>query len=154
MEAQAADLGLQVMARPVSWGRDGQQTFLQSCTWAENLLWTVAELWEVVRWLPNVREAQKESDKLVPNTACRGPTVHGQTAKNSLNATQRRADNAEEWKLARERTSRRKRPPPRPEMPLQNHFTALQTEEERPVTSGQTLQPSSPICSPYNNQCN
>ena len=28
----------------------------------------------------------------------------------------------------------------KPEVPLQNCFTALQTEEERPVTSGETLE--------------
>ncbi|PKU42353.1 rna-directed dna polymerase from mobile element jockey-like [Limosa lapponica baueri] len=38
------------------------------------------------------------------------------------------------------RTSRRKRLPPKPEVPLQNHFTTLQTEEERPVISGDMLE--------------
>ena len=52
----------------------------------------------------------------------------------------RGANNAEEWKLAMARTSRRKRLPPKPEVPLQNCFTALQTEEERRVTSGETLE--------------
>ena len=31
---------------------------------------------------------------------------------------------------------------PTPEVPLQNHFTSLQTEEESPITSGETLEPS------------
>lgn len=37
------------------------------------------------------------------------------------------------------RTSRRKRLAPKPEVPLQNRFTALQMEEERPVTSGKSM---------------
>jgi len=45
------------------------------------------------------------------------------------------------WKLATAKTSRRKRLPPNPEVPLQNRFTALWTEEERPVTSGEMLEP-------------
>lgn len=48
--------------------------------------------------------------------------------------------NAEEWKLAMERTCKRKRIPPKPEMPLQNSFSALQTDERRPFISGQTLE--------------
>ena len=63
----------------------------------------------------------------------------------------RGASNAEEWKLAMARTSRRKRLPLKPEMPLQNRFTALQTEEERPITSGETLELSK--AASYN-QCN
>jgi len=31
-------------------------------------------------------------------------------------------------------------PPPQPEVSWQNHFTTLQTEEERPITSGETLE--------------
>ena len=50
------------------------------------------------------------------------------------------ANNAEEWKLSTVRTSRRKRLPLKPEAPLQNRSTALQTEEERPVTSGEALE--------------
>lgn len=46
-----------------------------------------------------------------------------------------RGNNAEERMLAMARTCRRKSLPPEPGVPLQNHFTALQTEEERPVTS-------------------
>ena len=52
----------------------------------------------------------------------------------------RGTNNAEKWKLARARTCRKKRLPLKPEVPLQNYFTALQTEEERPVTSGETLE--------------
>lgn len=33
----------------------------------------------------------------------------------------------------------------KPEMPLQNPFTALQTEEERPVTSGEMLRLSNAV---------
>ena len=38
------------------------------------------------------------------------------------------------------RISRKKRLPPKPEVSLQNHFTTLQTEEERPITSRETLE--------------
>jgi len=54
----------------------------------------------------------------------------------------RGGNNAEEWKLARARPSRRKRLPSKPEVPLQNCFTALQTEKERPIKSGEMLEPS------------
>ena len=57
----------------------------------------------------------------------------------------REANNAEEWKLAMARTCRRKRLPPRPEVPLQNLSPALQTEKERPVTSGETLELSKAV---------
>jgi len=40
------------------------------------------------------------------------------------------------------RTSRRKRLPSKPEVSLQNRFAAQQTEEERPITSGEMLEPS------------
>lgn len=42
-------------------------------------------------------------------------------------------------KLAKTRTSRRKKLPLKSEVPLQNCFTTLQTEEERPITSGGML---------------
>ncbi|PKU49566.1 rna-directed dna polymerase from mobile element jockey-like [Limosa lapponica baueri] len=48
--------------------------------------------------------------------------------------------NAEEWKLVTARTSRRNRLALKPEVPLQNHFTTLQTEEVRPVTPGEILE--------------
>jgi len=48
----------------------------------------------------------------------------------------RGANDVEEWKLAAARTSRRKWL----EVPLQNHFNALQTEEERPITSAEPLE--------------
>lgn len=51
----------------------------------------------------------------------------------------REVSKAEEWQLAMTRTSRRKRLAPKPEVPLQNRFTALQMEEERPVTSGKSM---------------
>ena len=50
------------------------------------------------------------------------------------------ANNAEEWTVAKARTSRRKRLPPKPEVPLQNRFTTLQAEEESPVTPGEVLE--------------
>jgi len=50
--------------------------------------------------------------------------------------------NSEEWKLARTRASSKRTVPSMPEVPLRNGFTALRTEEERPVTSGEMLEPS------------
>jgi len=44
--------------------------------------------------------------------------------------------------LCNTKTSSRKRLPPKPEVRLQNCFTALQTEKERPVTSGEMLETS------------
>ncbi|XP_009459886.1 PREDICTED: cadherin-like protein 26 [Nipponia nippon] len=52
----------------------------------------------------------------------------------------RGTNNAEEWKLATARTSRRKRLSPKAEVLLQNRFSALQTEEEGPDTSGEPLE--------------
>jgi len=107
----------------------------------EDLLHQVPELLEAVRRLQNIREAGKEIRQLVPSTVCSGLAAHGQTAKNSSTGTHRReGGSAEEWKLASARTIRRKTLPPKPEMPLPNHFTVLQAEDGRPTTSGETLE--------------
>ena len=47
------------MSRPFSWGRDRQQTYLQSCAQKEDIPQQVAELQEVARRLHNVREADE-----------------------------------------------------------------------------------------------
>lgn len=80
---------------------------------------------------------------MVPSAVCSGPTAHGQTAKNTPTATYRRergGNNAEKLKLATTRVRRRKRLSLKPEISLQNCLTILHTEEERLVTSGETLE--------------
>ena len=101
----------------------------------------VPELQEAVRRLHNIRKAEKElagSKRSLQWT--HSPRPNSQKLPHWHTQKGRRANNAEEWKLAMARTCRRKRLPPKPEVPLQNRFTALQTEE-RPVTSGEALEP-------------
>lgn len=60
------------------------------------------------------------------------PAVDAQpTAKSSSTSPHRSkgGNNAGEWKHPTARTCRRKRFPPKPEVPLQNYFTALQTKD-------------------------
>lgn len=61
-------------------------------------------------------------------------------AKNSPISTNREACNAEEWKTGIIRTIRRKRVPLKLEVPLQNCFALLHTEEEGPVTLVEMLE--------------
>ncbi|KAM6037296.1 optineurin-like [Chlamydotis macqueenii] len=91
----------------------GSSPACKRCAHVEDLLPQGAELQEVVRRLCSIREACTEGKE---------------------------ANDVEEWKLAMARTSRRKRLPPKPEVPLQNRFTSLQTKEERPSTSGEMLE--------------
>ena len=68
------------------------------------------------------------------------PQPNSQKLPHQHTQKRREANNAEEWKLATARTSRSKRLAPKSEVPLQNCFTTLGTEEERSVTSGETLE--------------
>ena len=108
----------------------------------EDLLQQVAELQEAMRRLCNIREAEKELDGWFQAQSAVDPQPTAKWPKTPLLAQMegRGDNNVEEWKLAKARTCRRKRLPPKPEVPLQNHFTALQTEQERPFTSGETLE--------------
>ena len=103
----------------------------------EDLLQQVAALQEAVRRLRNIREAEKELDSWFQVQSAVDPQPKTPPPAHTEGSG---VNNLEEWKLAMARTSRRKRLPPKPEVPLQNRFTALQTEEERPVASGQTLE--------------
>lgn len=63
------------------------------------------------------------------------------TEQNKMAQTDGRgASNMKEWKVATGRTIRKKRLPPKPGVPFQNRFTALQTEEKRPIPSGEALE--------------
>lgn len=44
--------------------------------------------------------------------------------------------NYAKWKNAVRKTNRRKKPDSKPEVPLQNHFKVLQTEEEKETATG------------------
>ena len=106
----------------------------------EDLLQQVAELQEAVRRLRSIREAEKELDSWfqVQSAVDLQPTAKQPKTPPLVHTEGRGANNAEEWKFASlARTCRRKRLPLKPEVPLQNHFTTPQTEEERPVTSGE-----------------
>jgi len=82
------------------------------------------------------------------------PTAKQQNTSLLARAEEKGDANADEWKLAKARTSRRKRLFPKPEMPLQKDFTSLQTEEQRPIRRDNGAEKDSPICSPYKKQCN
>lgn len=79
--------------------------------------------------VPSIRKTERTE------TACSKQNLQGvhstQPNKNSSNSKpeERGRNNARECKLAMARTCRRKTLPPKPEMPLQNRFVALQTEE-------------------------
>lgn len=75
----------------------------------------------------------------MPSTVCSVPTAYKQLKPPpSAHTEGSGASNAEEWKLAMARTNRRKRFPL--ELEVHNCFTTLQTEEERPATSGKKLE--------------
>ena len=105
----------------------GSRPACKRCAQVEDLLQQVAELQEAVRRLRNIREAEKELDSWfqVQSAADPQPTAK-QTKTPPLAHAEgsRGTNNAEEWMVAKARTSRRKRFPPKPEVPLQNRFTA------------------------------
>ena len=122
----------------------GSRPACKRCAQVEDLLQQVAELQEVVRRLCNIREAEKLLDSWFQAQSAVDPQPTAKQPKPPpmAHTEGRGANKEEEWKLAIARTCRRKGLRLKPEAPLQNHFTALQTEEERPVTSGETLEPS------------
>lgn len=88
-----------------------------------------------------LREAEKELHSWFPGQPAVDlqPVATWPKTPPPARAEGREVSKAEEWQLAMTRTSRRKRLAPKPEVPLQNRFTALQMEEERPVTSGKSM---------------
>lgn len=79
-------------------------------------------LQQVMRTL-HIRQAEEELDSSFQAQP---------TAKTSSSSPRRRqgGNDAGKWKLPTARTCRRKRLPPKPEVPVQNCFTALQIEED------------------------
>lgn len=101
-----------------------------------------AELQEMERKLNNSREAEKELDIWFQAQSAVDPQSMAKQPKTPpvTHTEGRRGSNAEEWNLEVIRTCRRNKLPPKPEMPFQNLFANLQTEEERSITSGDTLE--------------
>lgn len=99
----------------------------------------MVEQQEVVRRLCNTREAEKQLDNWFQAQSAVDPQPKPPPLSHTEGSV---ANNSEQWKFAMARPSRRKRVPPKPEVHLQNCSTALQTEEERPVTSGEMLEVS------------
>lgn len=102
----------------------------------------VAELQEMMRRLHNIRKAEKELDIWFQVRSAANPQPRAKQPKTTpmTHTKGRGANTAEEWKLAIASPCSRKRPSLKSKVPLQNCFTALQTEEERPVLSGETLE--------------
>lgn len=90
----------------------------------------------------DIREAEKEIASLfqVHPTADPQPVARQLKAPPLAHTERRGANSAEGWKLATPSTSRRMRLLLKPEVSLQSRFIALQTREERPVTSGGMLE--------------
>ncbi|MCQ4187457.1 SGNH/GDSL hydrolase family protein [Klebsiella pneumoniae] len=111
----------------------------------EQLLRQVAELQEAVRRLRDIREAERELDTWFQAQSAPEPQhpVNQSTTPALTHDVSKQAEDATEWKAARARRSRRKKKqlPQNPEVPLQNRFAALQTEEVRPSTSGEAREP-------------
>ena len=116
----------------------GSRPACKRCAQVEDLLQQVAALQEAVRRLRSIREGEKELDSWfqVQSAVDPQPTAKQPKTPPPVHTEGRGANNAEEWKLATARTSRRKRLPLKPEVPLQNCFTALQTAKTRHVRRG------------------
>ena len=97
----------------------------------EELLQQVVELQKALRRLHGIRKPQKKLDRLfqAQSVADSQPTTTLPKTPSLAHREGKGANNAEEWKLATARTCRRKRLPLKPEVPLPNHFTVLQTQE-------------------------
>lgn len=122
--------------------RAGNRLACSPCAHPEDLLQWVSGLQETLRGLCNIKEAEKELDSWFQAQSAVNPPPMAKQPETPLvvHTEGRGSNNAEEWKLAAARTSRRERLPPKPEVLLQNRFTALQTEDERPVTSREMLE--------------
>jgi len=118
----------------------GSRPVCKRCTQVEELLQQVAELQEMMRRQCNIRETEKELHSWFQVQSAMNPQPSSQKLPHQHTQKGGGVYNAKEWKLAMARISRRKRLPLKPEMALQNHFTALQIEEQRPVTSEETLE--------------
>lgn len=117
------------LKKSFSCGTDRQQTYLQKEYTGGGPLHQVAELLELVRRLNDIREAEKE-------LACSKPFAVDPQPNSPQAHTEGRKAHNREWKLSTARTNRRKR---LPQMLLQNHSTALWTEEKGPVRSQKKL---------------
>lgn len=104
----------------------------------EDLLQKAAELQVAVRRLHNVRKAE-ELDRQFQAQHAVDPLCMAKQSKTlpMAHIQRREGNNGEEWKPAAKRICRRIRLSP--EVPLQNCFSTLQSEEEISVTSGEML---------------
>lgn len=100
----------------------------------EDLLRHVAGLLEAIRRLWSIREKQLDECK------CSLQWTKQPKTPPAAHTEGRGTNKPQEWKLARPRTYRKKKLPPKPEVPFQNCFTAMQNKEYKPVTSGETLE--------------